>query len=234
MASRIVDVLSEFVHHIRLSAFAVLAGMVVIYYWPTEFVGGQVHWLLGDQHLNAGTFFHLFHFPHISLAAATCFLTVFRFSRSVWFATLISATLPTILCTVSDILLPYLGGMMLGVQMDLHLCIMCNLPVALMFLVMGILLGALLCAFDGRGGVCLFAISLVTHFLHELVSAVSSLAYMVGFGFFAWQTKLVAVTFLMLFAVVVPCLMSDFLVPLLAIKIFGSFGKGFSCCVKED
>jgi len=230
MAARITDIVGEFFHHVRLSFFAVVAAMLMIYWWPVKFFDSQIYWVLGEEYLSAGTFFHLFHYPHITFAAATCFITVYRYSRSHWFAFIISFFLPTVLCTLSDILLPYLGGELLGVAMDLHLCIFCNLLAALCFLFSGLFLGWLCCYLDDTGNF-LFVITLFTHFLHELVSAIASLVYMVGFGFYTWQTYIFSVLFLMLFAVVIPCVLSDFLIPLIAVKIFKKrLGLDHFCC----
>jgi hypothetical protein len=230
MASGTTSIVREFFHHVRLSFFAVIMGMIAVYFWPMKIIASQAYWMFGDLALTAGTFFHLFHYPHITFAAATCFITVFRYSKNYFLATGISFFLPTILCTLSDVLLPYLGGIMFGVQMDLHLCIFCNITAALCFLTAGIILGWLCCYLDGSG-MSLFLITLFTHFMHELVSAIASLTYMVGFGFYAWQNHIIPVMFLMLFAVVIPCVLSDFLIPLIAVKIFKKkLGLDHFCC----
>ena len=219
MSLCLTDVLIELVHHIRLSFFAVIVGMISLYFWPMITKDTAVFWLLGSQMLDASDFFHIFHYPHITFAAAACFIVVFRYAHHYWLSLLVSFLFPTAICTLSDIILPYLGGNLLGVAMDLHVCVFCNTQAVALFLAAGILLGFAICFLD-RSGKYLLKVGLAIHFLHELVSAVASLAYMVGFGFYTWQNHLLMVLILMFFAVVVPCVISDFLMPVFVVMLF--------------
>ena len=226
----LVKIMVEFYHHIRLSFFAVVLAMLVIAFWPTKVLGQELYWIVNGEMWNGGMFFHLFHYPHITFAAATSLLTIYRFSTNIFLAIGVSLIFPVVLCTLSDILLPYLGAKLLGITMDLHLCIACNLPVVGFFLLAGILAGSFLCWIQS----CerrLFSITLITHFAHEFVSAIASLVYLVGFGFYAWQQYLLTTLVLMLVAVILPCMMSDFFVPLLVTKSFQKLvTKKFNCC----
>lgn len=233
MGLGLVRVMVEFYHHIRLSLVAVLLAMLTIYFWPIKFLDSGLYWVVRGEFWDSSTFFHVFHYPHISFAAATSLLTIYRFTKNLLLAVGVSAIFPVFLCTLSDIVLPYVGAILLGIDMDLHICLFCNTLVVFSFLSVGLIFGSFLCWIES----CekrLFSISLITHFGHEFVSAIASLAYLVGFGFYAWQQYLITIFFLLLIAVVLPCMMSDFFVPIFITKFFQKFMlQNFKCCERR-
>jgi hypothetical protein len=199
----------ELLEHSKYSFLAVFVAMVGAYFYSFDLK-------------NFHQLFHAFHYPHITFACATAFINYMRHHRNLIAATVVSLVVPPVFCTLSDVLLPFLGGRILGVDMHLHLCFFCNQAVILLYLSLGLLIGftaywlSLHNVFKN-----LRIASLVSHFLHELVSAIASIIYIIGFGFVAWKSHLIAMTVLMICCVIFPCVVSDLVMPIFFAKILG-------------
>ena len=214
--------LLEFVEHTKYSVSAVVLALVGAYFAPI------------DSTTNTIELFHLFHYPHISFACATAFINYMRHHSNLIAATLVSVFVPMFFCTLSDVLLPFFGGRLLGVDMQLHLCFLCNKAIILSFLCIGLLIGYVSCLLQRyRVLPNLYGASLVSHFLHELVSSIASIVYTIGFGFFAWKQHLVQMFFLMACSVIIPCLFSDLIMPLFFARILGKKTYGCSLGVEK-
>lgn len=162
--------------------------------------------------------FHTCHFMHIVFAAAGTVLAFLRYSRSWWRAFVVGLISPAIFCVLSDIVLPYIGGRMLGVPMRLHICFVCEYTSISIFLLVGILTGfALKFHIDKAHGTSVFSGWL--HFGHILLSSLASMFYLVSHGFFQWDTVMGVVYIMLIIAVVVPCTLSDVVVPILVAKM---------------
>lgn len=155
--------------------------------------------------------FHTFHFMHIVFAAAGAMLTYFRYSKKIIEGVVIGGLSTIVFCILSDVLFPYMAGWLLGVHMHLHICFVSELHNVLPFLAIGMITGWILAqdASDSHTGY-----SLNSHFAHIFVSSFASIMYMVSHGFTNWENYMGAIFVLLIFAVVVPCTMSDVVVPL--------------------
>lgn len=155
--------------------------------------------------------FHSFHFMHIVFAATGTVITFLRFSNSVVKAFSIGALSTMIFCTMSDVVLPYIGGMILGVSMHFHLCFLTELPNVLPFLIVGLLNGYFM---SQHGSARQGMYSIFSHFVHILISSFASIFYLVSNGFTEWYLQIGPVFAFLVVAVVVPCTMSDVVVPM--------------------
>lgn len=156
--------------------------------------------------------FHSFHFMHIVFAATGTMITFLRFSNKIIKAFCIGTLSTMVFCTMSDVILPYIGGMMLGVTMKFHLCFLTELSNVLPFLVVGLCNGYLMSRHDSsRQG----SYSIFSHFIHILISSFASIFYLVSNGFTDWYLSIGPVFIFLVFAVVVPCTMSDVVVPMM-------------------
>lgn len=156
--------------------------------------------------------FHSFHFMHIVFAATGTLVTFFRYSHNVVKALLLGIISPAIFCTLSDSILPYIGGKLLGVDMHFHLCFVTELQNVLPFLFVGIINGFVMSRHKGEHQ-WLYAIS--SHALHILVSSLASIFYLVANGCTDWWQFIGLIFMYLIGAVVVPCTLSDVVVPLL-------------------
>jgi len=156
--------------------------------------------------------FHSFHFMHIMFASMGTVITYLRFSASFMRTIIVGALAPTFFCVLSDAILPYVGGRLLGVDMYFHLCFLHELKNVLPFLIAGIASGFVMKLHHG-GRLDWF--SQMSHATHIFVSALASMFYLVAHGFSDWTHQLGAVFILLVVCVVVPCTLSDVVVPMI-------------------
>lgn len=172
--------------------------------------------------ITAHGLFHSFHFMHIVFASTGTLITFFRFTPrtpgsffggvSKTKALLVGIVSPMVFCTLSDAIIPYFSGMMMGVRMDFHLCFLTEWRNIIPFLVVGLVNGLILSGHhEGRRAVY----SLFSHSVHILVSALASLFYLVAYGCTDWLDSIGMVFLFLIIAVVVPCSLSDIVVPMI-------------------
>jgi len=167
---------------------------------------------------GAQLLFHSLHFMHIVFAATGTIISFSRFSKSIGKALLIGMISPTFFCMLSDAILPYLGGRMLGVPMHFHLCFFSDTAKVIPFLLVGIANGLIMSRHhDSKLGS--YAVS--SHAVHIFVSSLASTFYLVSHGFTNWYTHIGIVFLLLIGAVVVPCTLSDVVIPISFAKRFG-------------
>lgn len=209
----------ELLHHLPYAIFSVALGMIVLSlldYTSAAHSAVSNHVHGGHDHSACSTsgyhiLFHSFHFLHILFAATGTVITFSRFSRSISKALLVGIISPMIFCMLSDVLLPYLAGRLLGVDMELHICFHRELHNVLPFLAIGVLNGMVLRSHHSS---MLRVFSLGSHFVHILISSLASLFYMVSHGFENWYPQMGYVFLFLVVAIVIPCTFSDVIVPM--------------------
>jgi hypothetical protein len=160
---------------------------------------------------SSDVLFHSFHFMHIAFAATGTVITYLRFSKSFIKALIVGIITPTIFCTLSDSILPYLGGRLLGVDMHFHLCFVSELYNVLPFLFVGLLNGFVMSMHhSSRQAV----FSVYSHFVHILVSSFAALFFLISHGCIDWYERIGIIFLFLIFAVVIPCTLSDVVIPM--------------------
>jgi hypothetical protein len=160
---------------------------------------------------GASMLFHSFHFMHIIFAATGVLITYFRFSKNLLRGLFIGISTATVFCTLSDSVLPYLGGKMLGVNMKFHLCFISELQNVIPFLAVGLINGIIL---SRHHSVRQSFYSVSSHFVHIFISSLASSFYLVANGFSDWYKYMGFVFVFLIIAVVVPCTLADVVVPM--------------------
>ena len=160
--------------------------------------------------------FHSFHFMHIVFAATGTLIAFFRFSKNITRALLLGVISPMIFCTLSDSILPYIGGRLLGVHMHFHLCFLTELSNVIPFLIAGIINGFAISRHYGDRQT-LYAVS--SHAIHILISSLASIFYLVAHGCTDWYRIIGMVFIFLIIAVVIPCTLSDVVVPMLFARV---------------
>ena len=155
--------------------------------------------------------FHSFHFMHIVFAATGTMITFLRYSKNLWLGSIVGMLCPAFFCILSDVILPYIGGTMLGVDMHWHICFITELHNVLPFLFTGIITGIAL-SYHGTNQQGFY--SVFSHFFHIFVSSLASTFYLVSHGFTYWYESIGYVFMYLVLAVVVPCTFSDVIVPM--------------------
>jgi hypothetical protein len=202
----------ELMHHLPYAIFSVALGMIVLslldYSSSMNSIGHEAR---AEACSGYHLLFHSFHFLHILFAATGTIITFSRFSRSLPKALLVGTISPVIFCMLSDVLLPYLAGRLLGVDMELHICFHRELANVVPFLGVGIVNGLILRAHHSS---MLSIFSLGSHFVHILISSLAGLFYMVSHGFDNWYPQMGLVFLFLVVAIVIPCTFSDVLIPM--------------------
>lgn len=205
---------NELLCHLPYAIFSVAFGLTILSF-VTYFSLGVENEMVCD---GSAVLFHSFHFMHIVFATTGTLITFFRFSKSISRALLIGIISPSFFCTMSDAILPYIGGRMLGVPMKFHLCFFSELSNVLPFLLVGLINGFIMSRHHhDRQGIY----SLFSHAVHIFISSLASIFYLVSHGCTDWYHDIGIIFLFLVIAVVIPCTLSDVVVPM----IFARVGK---------
>jgi len=157
-------------------------------------------------HVSSGishTIFYTLHPIHVVLSALATTAMYMRYGRGkIWVAILIGWTGSIGIATISDAIIPYLGGSLLHVQMEFHVPFMEEWWINLLALA-GVAIGYWK------------QVTRVPHFGHVLLSTWASLFYFTAFGIASWIPLLPFIFLFLFLAVWIPCCMSDIVYPLL-------------------
>ena len=158
--------------------------------------------------------FHILHPIHIALSALVTTAMYKLHSRGkVLTAILVGYTGSVGICSTSDIVIPYVGGALLGVETELHLCFIEHWWLINPLAFLGIAIGY------GR------PTTKFPHAGHVLVSTWASLFYFTAFGIADWLPLLPFIFLFLFLAVWIPCCVSDIVYPLLFVRGKQSTGR---------
>jgi len=155
--------------------------------------------------------FHIFHPAHILFSAVTTTAIFWKYEKILWKAVFIGlfGTIP--ICTLSDILIPYLGGMFLNLPMEMHICFIEEPMLVLPFGIMGVLSGLVISESVEQS-------TKYSHSAHIFVSSMASLIYLISFGLNDWAHMLGAIFLITVIAVALPCCTSDIIFPIMCAR----------------
>lgn len=202
----------EFMCHIPYTVVSLAIGFALASI--LHFIHAAIATQSGHEVATAGygMLFHVFHYLHIVFAVMGTTVTFFRYSRNVLRGVLVSLFVPAFFCILSDSVLPSIGGAILGVDIHLHICFlhMHDAINMLTFIIAGFAVGVAVLQHTPS----LQILSHGSHFFHIFCSALASLFYIVSHGFTDWSHHMGLVFIALFFAVIVPCTLSDVVVPL--------------------
>ena len=151
--------------------------------------------------------FHILHPAHMLLSSIVT-AAMFRLHRGGIGGSIAVGFLGAAgICVVSDILLPHMGGALLGASMTLHVCL---LEDPWLVVIPG-LVGAVIGALTVRWTRC-------PHAAHVLISTLASLFYLMAFGVVDWLPRFPLVFAVLFIAVWIPCCTSDIVFPLFFVR----------------
>ncbi len=190
------SILKELRAHAPFTVLGALTGIVLM----TALVLAKV-----EAHAMA-PFFEGFHALHVLLSAIVTAAMYRRYRGPVVPAVLIGYVGSVGIGTLSDIVLPFLGGSLVGAHMHLHVAFIEHWwlinPVALAGVACGVLLPR----------------TKVPHSGHVLLSTWASLFYLTAHGEANWLPLLPLVLLVLFVAVWLPCCVSDIVFPLLFVR----------------
>ena len=147
--------------------------------------------------------FYTLHPIHIVLSAlATTGMYRLHWGKSRW-VFLIGYVGTVGICTISDIILPYFGGILVGAEMEFHVGFIEEWWLVNPLAFMGIAIGYWR------------PTTKLPHAGHVLLSTWASLFYLAAFGVANWFPLLPFVFIILFIAVWLPCCLSDIIFPLL-------------------
>lgn len=199
----------ELIMHFPLSVFAVSVSLIILSIMTALCAGFSPAVISSAFH----QLFHSFHYLHIVFACIGTVLTFLNFSSALVPAVIVGLVSPAVFCVLSDVIMPYVAGELLGIKMQLHVCFFSEYFNITAFLLIGLLTGFFLRAQITRGMETRSFLRVI-HFSHILLSALSSLFYMVSHGYTEWTSQMGVVFIIMIICVVVPCTMSDVVTPI--------------------
>lgn len=206
MVKRIAGELKE---HMPFTAIGALAGIAIM---VAVILGGV------PSQVSDATF-HVLHPLHVLLSALVTTAMYRRYKKGkIWAAVLIGWTGAISIGTLSDAMIPYLGGTLLGAEMEFHVPFIEHWWINLI-------------ALAGVGIGYWRQTTRIPHFGHVLLSTWASLFYITAFGTADWIPLLPFIFLILFIAVWLPCCMSDIVYPLLFV------GKGVedhTCCKAEE
>ena len=154
--------------------------------------------------------FHTFHFMHIVFASSGTVLTFCRFSKNITRGIIVGAVSAVFFCVLSDSVMPYLIGEFMGVDMYFHICFVSEWNNVLPFLLVGLFNGWVLSKHNSAEG---SFYSIWSHFMHIFVSSLASVLYVISHGMHDWHGQMGILFMFLIVAVVIPCTLSDVVVP---------------------
>jgi len=193
MTKRIAKELKSHVPFTALGALTGIAIMAII--------------VLGDvpSHVSQTAFYTL-HPIHVLLSALVTTAMYMRYRKArVWLVILIGWTGSIGIATISDAMIPYLGGTLLHVPMEFHVPFIEKWWINLLALA-GIAIGYWK------------QTTRIPHLGHVLLSTWASLFYFMSFGIADWIPLLPFIFLFLFLAVWVPCCASDIVYPLLFVR----------------
>jgi hypothetical protein len=193
MVRRITKELKE---HIPFTALGALTGIIITVIIVLCNVPSHV----------SQTAFYTLHPVHVLLSALVTTAMYMRYRKGkIWVAILIGWTGSIGIATISDAVIPYLGGSLLHAQMEFHVPFIEEWWINLLALA-GIAIGYWK------------QTTKIPHFGHVLLSTWASLFYIMAFGKAEWIPLLPFIFLFLFLAVWLPCCLSDIVYPLLFLR----------------
>jgi len=150
--------------------------------------------------------FYILHPSHLFVSAIVTSAIFYKYKNNFLQAILIGITGSIILGSLSDIIFPYLGGILFQLKTSFHLCVI-EKPI---LIISTALIGSIV-------GVAT-KFTKFPHFLHVFLSIFASLFYLLSFSVSLNLIPFTIIFLIIFIAVLIPCCISDIIFPLLFIK----------------
>ena len=197
----------ELKRHVSFTAFGAVTGIVIM-----------VVIVLGNVDLNVSRIvFYSLHPLHVVLSAFATTAMFMRYGKGkVWAAILIGWTGSIGIATVSDVIIPYLGGVLLHVPMEFHVPFIETTELPFIGIEKWKVVNS--AALAGIAIGYWRHVTRVPHAGHVLLSTWASLFYLMSFGTANWIPLLPFIFLFLFLAVWIPCCTSDIVYPLLFVR----------------
>jgi hypothetical protein len=188
---------SELKNHVPFTALASSLALIIML---------SLHFSYSDFLITQSeVLFHIFHPVHILFSAIVTTAIFYKYKQSAYKSIGIGFIGSVGVCSISDIIIPYLGGVILGTEISFHFCLIEHPLFVLIASFTGISLGLIIKK------------TIFSHSMHVLISTMASLLYLIKYGF-VWYQAILQTFIIVFIAVIVPCCTSDVIFPVLASK----------------
>ncbi len=189
------EILHELKHHLPFTTFATISAIILIIFFQYLF-----------QKQISGGLFEIFHPLHIMASSIVTAGIFYKYKPKLISALLIGITGSIIIGSLSDIILPWLGGNLLGLGTSFHLLLI-EKPVLILSL-----------AIIGSSIGISTKITKMPHFIHVFLSVFASLFYLLAFSLNFSLVYFVGAFLIVFIAVIIPCCIGDILFPFFFLK----------------
>ncbi len=195
---------SELKEHVLFTALGAVSGIIIMVIIVLTNIPTQI----------SQTAFHTLHPLHVILSALTTTAMYRKYGISkIWAAVLIGYSGSIGIATLSDAIIPYLGGALLGVEIGFHLPFLETEKMPFIGIETWKLVNSAALA-----GIIIGVLRPTTKFPHSghvFLSTWASLFYFIAFGAAHWLPLLPFIFLFLFLAVWLPCCISDIVFPLL-------------------
>ncbi|MEE9583270.1 MAG: hypothetical protein V3W01_01235, partial [Dehalococcoidales bacterium] len=187
-------IVNELREHIPFTALGAITGIIIM----------AVIALFDVPSTVSQTMFFTLHPLHVVFSAAATTVMYRKYGGGRLWKTILVGYIGAIgVATTSDALVPYLGGTLLGIEIELEIPFIDEWWLINPAALLGIAIGYLR------------PVTKLPHFGHVLLSTWASLFYFTAFGAAEWIPLLPFIFLFLFFAVWLPCCVSDIVFPLL-------------------
>lgn len=151
--------------------------------------------------------FHAFHPLHIMASCAATSSMYYSHHKALLKSIFLGLGGALLICSASDILIPFLGGKLLQIKINFHWCVATHPFLIIPFLVIGILCGVFFTNISKKSFI-------YSHTSHVLFSTTASLFYLISYASENWISSIGSLLFIVTIAVFIPCCLSDIIFPL--------------------
>ena len=198
-------ILYQLINHLPFSLFGVMISIIVM-----GFLTFIAHILQAQELVPSASeeLFHVFHASHVLISAVASTAMFRKHDGHLFKAIFVGIVGSITICGISDIFFPYIGGIFLRADMHCHICLIEEPQLVYPFALIGTI--------AGLGAHRSFEKATeYSHSFHVFVSSLASLLYLMAFGLTDWTHAIGAVLLITVFAVMLPCCLSDIAFPLM-------------------
>jgi predicted membrane protein len=193
MKTRTSEALHELKHHSPFTILATIMAIILItllYFFK-----------ISDFNSIMQTSFHIAHPLHLFVSAIASAAIFYKYKKSFFQAILVGLLGAIVIGSISDVLFPYLIGIIFNMKLEFHLPIIENPLLILSVAIIGSILGIKT------------KLTKVPHLLHVFLSVFASLLYLFAFNQTITPLTFILSALIVFIAVIVPCCLSDILFP---------------------
>lgn len=158
------------------------------------------------QKINLSSLFFVIHPIHIFASAIVSSAIFYKYKKNFMQALIVGILSSIFIGTISDIIFPYLGGIIFQLNTEFHLPLI-EEPITIIAV----------SVFGGIVGITT-KLTHLPHFIHVFLSIFASLLYLIAFGTIITVFQFMIALLIVFLAVFIPCCISDIILPLLFLK----------------